>query len=203
MLEEAKEFTMLISKKPDARASISLPRKGVRKSLKPVTLEVVKSLRSFLEDQANDGSWGNHYRRTEVWTTSQARHFVHSIYETKAFHLVIPDDETIPPHYVVSVGNRFDKGQPHGNVKERINGILDALSGYGLAPEGLRIFKDPNADGVTVIGIGTAHLEEMKNMQYYQMGQAGFNTIHIETDDTKFNVIGATSSMTTAKFDLS
>jgi hypothetical protein len=55
--------------------------------------------------------------------------------------LVTYDNE--PVRISVCVGDSFDaEGNPSEDIKERLNGLLDALGAYEVLPDGVRLFKD-------------------------------------------------------------
>ena len=55
---------------------------------------------------------------------------------------------------ILRTGDFYDsKGRPSRTTRERLNGLLDALGGAGLIPEGVRAFIDPET-GQSRIGKG-------------------------------------------------
>ena len=74
------------------------------------------------------------------------------VYDEQIMEVVTYDDE--PVRVSICVGDSFEvDGYPDEDIKERLNGLLDALGAYKVLPDGVRLFKDRD-EGIFYLGRG-------------------------------------------------
>ncbi len=117
----------------------SLQRKS--RSNRPLTqfacgcLDLFMSINTYRTTRTRGNTTIKCYKENEV------KKFRAFVCDEQIMELVTYDDE--PVRISVCVGHSFDaEGNPSEDIKERLNGLLDALGAYEVLPDGVRLFKD-------------------------------------------------------------
>jgi hypothetical protein len=117
----------------------SLQRKS--RSNRPLTqfacgcLDLFMSINTYRTERTRGNTTVKCYKEGSV------KKFQAFVYDEQIIEVVTYDDE--PVRVSVSAGDSFEAdGSPNEDIKERLNGLLDALGAYQVLPDGVRLFKD-------------------------------------------------------------
>lgn len=117
----------------------SLQRKS--RSNRPLTqfacgcLDLFMSINTYRTTRTRGNTTIKCYKENEV------KKFQAFVCDERIMELVTYENE--PVRISVCVGDSFDaEGNPNEDIKERLNGLLDALGAYQVLPDGVRLFKD-------------------------------------------------------------
>lgn len=117
----------------------SLQRKG--RSNRPLTqfacgcLDLFMSINTYKTDRTKGNTTIKCHKEGSI------KKFQAFVCGEQIMELVTYDNE--PVRIIICVGDSFDaEGNPSEDIKERLNGLLDALGAYEVLPDGVRLFKD-------------------------------------------------------------
>jgi len=117
----------------------SLQRKS--RSNRPLTqfacgcLDLFMSINTYTTERSRGNTTIKCYKKDKI------KKFQAFVYDEQIMEVVTYDDE--PVRVSVCVGDSFEAdGYPDEDIKERLNGLLDALGAYKVLPDGVRLFRD-------------------------------------------------------------
>ncbi len=117
----------------------SLQRKS--RSNRPLTQFACGCLDLFMSINTYETARTKGNTTVKCYKENNVKKFQTFVCDEQIIELVTYDNE--PVRLSVCVGNRFEAdGNPNEDIKERLNGLLDALGAYKVLPDGVRLFKD-------------------------------------------------------------
>jgi len=142
----------------------SIQRKS--RSNRPLTQFACGCLDLFMSINAYETARIRGNTAVKCYKENNVKKFQAFVCDEQILELVTYDNE--PVHLSVCVGSRFDAdGNPNEDIKERLNGLLDALGAYRVLPDGVRLFKDRDEEifylgkGEVKVPIGLLYAREI------------------------------------------